>query len=146
MRTPIAVGETHTMTYVVPDNRCVPDVFPESPEFQTVPRVFATAYMVGAAEWACMEALRPHLEDGETSVGVHVDLSHTAATLPGMTVRYECTVSQVEGRTIWWDVQAFDDLGPIGSGRHARAVLDQERFLAGVDKRGDQAGVSRVPR
>lgn len=137
----IQVGDTHTMTYRVPDNRCVPDVFPESPEFQTVPRVFATAYMVGAMEWACMEALRPHLSDEQGSVGVHVDISHTAATLPGMEVRYECTVTEVDGRTVWWDVKAFDDLGPIGEGRHARAVLDLARFETGVNRRAEQAGV-----
>jgi len=141
MTTPIAVGQSHTMTYRVPADRCVPDVLPESPEFQTVPRVFATAYLVAAMEWACMEALRPHLEPGQCSVGVHVDLSHTAATLPGMEVRYECTVTEVDGRTVWWRVEAFDDLGPVGSGRHARAVLDQSRFEAGVDKRAGLAGV-----
>lgn len=141
MSTPIAVGDAHTMTYRVPSNRCVPDVFPESPEFQTVPRVFATAYMVGAAEWACMEALRPHLDEGQCSVGVHVDLTHTGATLPGMEVRYEVTCTAVDGRTITWQVEVFDDLGPVGSGVHSRAVLDQARFEAGVNRRAEQAGV-----
>lgn len=141
MTTPLAVGDTHTMTYVVPAHRTVPDVFDESPEFQTVPRVFATAYFVGAAEWACMEALRPHLADGQGSVGVRVDLTHTAATLPGMTVRYEVEVTEADERTVTWKVEAFDDLGPIGSGTHTRAILDQERFVRGVNRRAEQAGV-----
>lgn len=139
----ITVGQIHTMTYVVPEDRCVPDVLPESPEFQSVPRVFATAYFVAGMEWACMEALRPHLDQGQCSVGTHVELSHTGATLPGMTVRYECTVTQVEGITVWWRVEAFDDLGPIGEGRHSRAVLDQARFEAGLAKRADKAGLNR---
>ena len=137
----LAVGDAHTMTHVVPANRCVPDVFPESPEFQTVPRVFATAYFVGAAEWACMEALRPHLDEGQCSVGTAINLTHTGATLPGMTVRYECVVTEVDGRSISWQVDVFDDLGPIGSGTHGRAVLDQARFEAGVNRRAEKAGV-----
>lgn len=142
MTTPIAVGDRHTMTYAVPDNRTVPDVFPESPEFQTVPRVFATAYMVGAAEWACMEALRPHLDEDQGSVGTHVDLTHTGASLPGMTVRYEVEVTEADERTVTWKVEIFDDLGPIGSGTHSRAVLDQARFVKGVNRRAEQAGVA----
>ena len=129
----VQVGDTHTMTYRVPDNRCVPDVFPESPEFQTVPRVFATAYMVGAMEWA--------LVTHDFSVRYVAEHSRLASPLWVMEVRYECTVSQVDGRTIWWDVKAFDDLGPIGEGRHARAVLDLARFETGVNRRAEQAGV-----
>jgi fluoroacetyl-CoA thioesterase len=46
--------------------------------FQAMPGVFATAYLVGLMEWACVEQLRPYYEDGEGSLGTHVDVSHRA--------------------------------------------------------------------
>ena len=60
-----------------------------------MPTVFATGFMVGLMEWTCLKVLAPHLEDGEGSLGVHIDVSHIAATVPGQTVTVdaECTAS-----------------------------------------------------
>lgn len=88
-----------------------------------------------------MEALRPHLGEGQCSVGTAINLTHTGASLPGMTVRYEVEVVEVEGINVTWKVDVFDDLGPIGSGTHSRAVLDESRFRAGVERRAAKAGV-----
>ena len=59
-----------------------------------MPDVFATGFMVGLMEWTCVQVLEPHLDEGEGSLGVHIDVSH-AATAPGMTVTVEaeCTRS-----------------------------------------------------
>lgn len=142
----IHVGEQHTMTYRVDPARTVPDVLPESPEFASMPRVLATAYTVAIIEWAAMQALRPHLEQGQITVGTHIDISHDAPTLPGMTVTVQVTCTAIEGRQVWFEVEATDQAGPIASGRHARAILDQDRFVAGVNRRdGEFAAGSLEP-
>lgn len=135
----IDVGQQHTMRYTIGEQRTVPDVLPESSEFAAMPRVFATAYTVAVIEWAAMQALRPHLEPGQLSVGTQVDISHEAPSLPGMVVEVQVTVSAVEGRQVWFEVLASDDAGVIARGRHARAVLDAERFVTGVRRRADAA-------
>jgi len=64
----------------------VPHVYPESVLFQVMQHVFATTYLVGLFECACLGAMQPHLEPGEQSVGVDIHITHTAATPPGSNV------------------------------------------------------------
>ena len=40
----------------------------------------------------------PHLDAGEGSLGVHVDVSHLAATPPGLTVTVDVEVTAIEGK------------------------------------------------
>ncbi|MCT1458315.1 thioesterase family protein [Aestuariimicrobium sp. p3-SID1156] len=136
----IEPGSTSTFTYTVPLERTVPYLYPESEEFQTVPNVFATGYMVGLLEWACMRHLEEsgHLEDGQISVGTHINVSHTAATLPGQVVTVDVTCTAVGARSVDWEVTARDERDEITSGTHQRAVLDKERFLSGLRKKSDQ--------
>ena len=54
--------------------------------FQAMPKVFATGFMVGLFEWTCMQLLAPHLDPWEGSLGVQIDVSHEAATPPGLTI------------------------------------------------------------
>ena len=103
--------------------------------FEDMPPVFATAFLVGFIEWACIEALRPYLDAGERTVGTHVDVSHTAATPVGMTVTAEVELIAVEGRKLRFKVACRDDAGPIGEGFHERAVIDLARFMARVAAR-----------
>ncbi len=130
MKTTLRAGMTFEFRYRVPEDKTVPHVYPESDLFRAMPRVFATAYMVGLVEWACMEAMRPHLDDGEQSVGVDVRLSHCAATPPGLTVTVQVAVEEVQGRRIRFSVKAHDGVEPIGEGTHERFVIDPARFLA----------------
>jgi fluoroacetyl-CoA thioesterase len=70
-----------------PHRKTVPRIYPEAPDFQMMPAVLATGYLVALAEWACIELIKPHLDwPREMTLGTHVDLSHTAATPPGFTV------------------------------------------------------------
>ena len=128
MKATLVPGLTHELRYRVPEGKTVPHVYPESDLFRAMPAVFATAYMVGLVEWACMEAMRPHLDDGEQSVGTDVRVSHTGATPPGLTVRVRVKVEKVEGRRISFSVAADDGVEPIGEGMHERHVIDPERF------------------
>ena len=87
MKDTLKAGLTYQFRFKVPDSKTVPALYPESEAFQQMPQVLATGYMVGLMEWACIEALRPHLDwPREQSLGTHVDFSHLAATPPGMTV------------------------------------------------------------
>lgn len=128
MKESLQPGLTHTFQYTVPAHRTVPNLLPESSDFAAMPDVLATGYMVGLAEWACMECMREHLDDGEISLGTHVDLSHTAPTIVGSTVTFDVAITSVEGRAIWFDVVARDEYNTIGEGRHRRNVVSREKF------------------
>src|ERR1700722_9738990 len=90
--------------------------------------VLSTPTMVAMMEQAAIEAIKPFLEPGESSVGMSIEVSHTAATLPGHRARAEAEVTKVEGRRLEFDVRAFDDVEQIGSGSHRRAVVDAAKF------------------
>ncbi len=87
MKDTLKTGDTARLEYKVPANKTVPHLYPEAHDFQMMPTVFATGFMVGLMEWACMKVLEPHLEPGEGSLGTHIDVSHIAATVPGQVVR-----------------------------------------------------------
>jgi predicted thioesterase/quercetin dioxygenase-like cupin family protein len=105
-----------------------------------MPAVFATAYLVGLFEWACLEALRAHLDPGEATVGTDIRVSHTAATPPGLTVSVHVCVERVEGRRIAFRVSAHDGVDPIGEGTHERFVIDPGRFTDKVRAKAAAAG------
>ncbi len=132
MKPTLVPGLTHTQRFTVTEDKTVPNLYPESPAFVAMPKVFATGYMVGFIEWACLEALAPHLDDGEGSLGVHIDVDHRAATPPGMEVTAEVEVTEVDGRKIGFDVTVRDEIEVIGQGRHKRFIVDWQRFNAGL--------------
>lgn len=130
MRETLRPGLEGTFRYTVPDSKTVPRIYEEAPDFQLMPRVFATGYLVALCEWACIELIKPHLDwPREQSLGTHVDLSHTAATPPGFTIEVRARLESVEGRRLVFRVCAHDGVDPIGEGRHERHVIDAERFL-----------------
>jgi fluoroacetyl-CoA thioesterase len=132
MKDTLKVGDVHTFRFRVTDAKTVPNLYPESPDFRAMPQVFATGYMVGLMEWACIDALKPHLEDGEGSLGIHIDVTHVAATPPGMEVTVHVTCTRIDGRRIAWHVRAEDEVELIGEGSHQRAIVRWDRFLPKV--------------
>lgn len=135
MKTSPAIGDVHEFSFRVSGAKTVPALYPESDIFLSMPSVFATGFMVGLMEWACAEALRPHLEQGEGSLGVLVDVNHTAPTVPGQTVTVTVTCDKAEGRKLGWHVSARDELDVIGEGRHERAVVTWDRFNQKLDEK-----------
>lgn len=135
MKTSLQSGITFTHTYVVPDNKTVPFVFEESDLFQKMPSVFATAFMVGLMEWACMEALRPYMEEGEISLGTNICVTHAAATPPGMQVKVEVTLQDVNGPKTKWVIKASDEKDLIGEGTHERFTINGDKFKSIVAKK-----------
>jgi fluoroacetyl-CoA thioesterase len=139
MKSSLAPGLTFTFRYKVPEDKTVPHVFPESPRFREMPSVFATAYLVGLLEWACIEAMQPHLDAGEQSVGTGVWVTHTAATPPGLTVTVDLSVQKVEGRKLTFSVRAHDGVDAICEGTHERFVVDRERFARKIQEKAAAA-------
>jgi fluoroacetyl-CoA thioesterase len=94
-----------------------------------MPHVLATGYLVGLLEWACIEAIKPHLDwPREQSLGTHVNFSHVAATPPGLTITVDVRLDKVEGRKLSFSLSAHDGIEKISEGTHERHVIDVERF------------------
>ncbi len=133
MKNTLRPGLEGTFRYRVPASKTVPRIYPEAPDFQLMPAVFATGYLVALAEWACIELVKPHLDwPREQSLGTHVNLSHTAATPPGLTVEVRTRLTAVEGRKLTFAVSAHDGIDPISEGTHERQVISAERFMARI--------------
>lgn len=103
------------------------------------PPVFATSRMVALMELAAARVLRPHLRAGELSVGVSLDVVHTAATPQGATVTATARFLGREGKLFLFEVLAADNAGEIGRCTHKRAVVTTERLVAGAAGRGEKA-------
>ena len=126
--------------FVVPLSKTVPALYPESPEFVAMPEVFATGFLVGFLEWACIRAINPHLDwPREQTVGTHIDVSHEAATPPGLEVTARVELIEVDGRRLVFAVEADDGVDRISRGRHERFVIDKTKFDA---KLGGKKGVN----
>ena len=106
--------------------------------FAEMPPVFATAFLVGFVEWTCIELLRPYLLQEQRTVGVHVDLSHSAATPVGMHITADVELIAVADRKLRFKVSCRDDAEPICEGFHERFVVDGARFMARVEKKRSQ--------
>jgi fluoroacetyl-CoA thioesterase len=137
--TTLAPGLTQTFAFVVPETKTVPHLYPESPEFQSMPRVFATGFLVGLVEWACMLCIQHDAGPDARSVGTDVKLSHTAATPPGLTVTVTVRLEAVEGRRLVFSAVAHDGIDEISRGTHERFLIDPERFAAKVAQKQERA-------
>ena len=129
MKPGLAIGDSAVFRLTIGAGHTVPALFPEATKFQDMPEVLATGYMVGLMEWACIEQLAPYCDEGEGSLGTHVDISHVAPTPPGLTVTVETEVTAIEGKFVWFGVRAHDGVDLIGEGRLQRAVVRWEKFV-----------------
>ena len=97
--------------------------------------VYATPAMVALIESAAVAAIEPLLPEGQSSVGIALDVKHLAATPPGQQVRARTEVAKVDGRKVTFKVQAWDERELIGEGTHTRFVIDVERFMQRVQSK-----------
>lgn len=110
-------------------DKMVPALYPEADEFQVMPEVFATGFMVGFLEWTCLKAVLPHLDwPREQTVGTHVNFSHEAATPAGLWVSARAELTDVNGRRLTFTVEADVGIDLIARGSHERFVIDREKF------------------
>jgi fluoroacetyl-CoA thioesterase len=139
MKQTLKPGLRHSFSYKVPENKTVPYTYPESPVIAQMPKVFATGFMIVLMEWTCTQLMEPHLDAGEGSLGTHVDVSHLAATPPGLTVKVDVEVADVQGRKVMFKVSAHDGIDLIGEGRHERVVVAWDRFNVKVAEKAKAA-------
>ena len=99
------------------------------------PAVLATARMVALMETAAARVLQPLLGPGELSVGVTVDITHTAPTPPGVLVTANARYTGREGKLFVFEISARDQAGEIGRGSHKRAIVETERLQRAAAKR-----------
>ena len=122
-------GIRYEHKFVVPSSKTVPALYPESEEFVLMPEVFATGFLVGFLEWTCIKAINPHLDwPKEQTVGTHINVTHEAATPPGLEVTATVELIAVEGRKLTFAVEAHDGVDLISKGRHERYVINKEKF------------------
>ena len=128
MRPSLKAGLKHSFSYLVPPTKTVPQLYTESPQLQAMPDVFATGFMVGLMEWTCVQLMEPHLDAGEGSLGVHIDVSHKSTTPPDLTVTVDAECIEVRGPRARFKVVAHDGVDEIGTGTHERFIVTWDRF------------------
>jgi fluoroacetyl-CoA thioesterase len=129
MKDSLKPGIKFEHSFTLTDAKMVPALYPEAPEFQVMPQVFATGFMVGFLEWACLNAVIPHIDwPQEQTVGTHIDVCHLAATPSGFTVTAKVELVEVDGRRLKFNVEGHDGVDLISRGTHQRFVIDKAKF------------------
>ena len=128
----LASGLRHTGHFIVDTRHTVPQVDTSWPGFQEMPPVLATAMMAAFIEQTCIQGLSPFLKPGQKTVGIHVDVSHVAATPVGMSVTADVELVAIDGKTLLFKVSCHDEAGLIGEGMHQRSIIDAARFMQRV--------------
>ena len=129
MSKPIAVGTSREITCETGSEHTAKYFY------ENLPSVFATPFLAGFMERASAELINEHLEPGEQSVGISMDLKHTAATPLGMLVRIKTEVTAVEGAKLTFKLEAWDEAEPIGQAIHERYIINAGKFNARVAKK-----------
>ncbi len=129
MSNSLKTGLEHSFTFKVPPSKTVAYLYPESREFQMMPEVLTTGFMVGFIEWTCIQVINPFIDwPNEQTVGIHVNLSHTAPTPPGMEITAHVVLREINGKRLLFDIVASDEEGEICRGTHERFIINAEKF------------------
>ena len=99
------------------------------------PAVLATPWLLYVMETAAYEAIKPHLDPGEASVGTGFQFEHLAPTPAGETVVATAKVTAVAGKRVTLELEARDEHEVIARGTHVRAVIDKKRFAERLRKK-----------
>jgi fluoroacetyl-CoA thioesterase len=96
-------------------------------------RVYATPAMVALVERASVRLLAPHLAEGESTVGIAIQLRHLAPTPLGKQVTARVEVQAVEGSRVSLTAEVWDEAEKVGEAQHQRVIIDVDRFLRRVE-------------
>jgi fluoroacetyl-CoA thioesterase len=132
MKSTLEVGARGEATHRVVSAQLVSHFDPNGPP------VFGSPFMLMLMEFAAFNALLPHLDEGEQSVGVGFNFEHLAATPAGAVVIGRAEVLEIEGRRVTFAVEAHDEHELIGKGQHVRHVVEMDRFLKRLRKKTDR--------
>jgi len=136
MKDTLKPGLKYEHKFLVPSSKTVPALYPEAEEFRAMPEVFATGFLVGFLEWACIKCINPHIDwPTEQTLGTHINVSHLAATPPGLEVTANVELLEVNGRRLVFQVEAHDGVDLISSGLHERVIVNKEKFQAKVGEK-----------
>lgn len=97
--------------------------------------VLSTPHLIALMEEASQAAIEDYLEEGQSAVGIHVDMKHLAATPVGMKVRVRAELQEVDGRRLRFHVDAWDEAEKVGECDHARFIIDFDRFMNRVQEK-----------
>lgn len=125
----IEPGLKHSLSMDVTDERLANAV-----GSGTLP-VFATPMMILLTEMTAMECVRPHLGEGQSTVGTLVNMAHSDSTPAGLTATCTVELIEVDRRRLVFKAEVRDDFGIIGSGTHERFIVDDEKFMAKASKK-----------
>jgi fluoroacetyl-CoA thioesterase len=133
-------GMKFEFDFTIPESKTVPYIYPESEEFQQMPKVFSTGFMIGLIEWACVRFINNYIDwPSQQSVGIDVNFNHTAATPPGLTVKVSGELTEVDGRKLTFHITAHDGIDKITEGTHQRFIVDAEKFAERAAKKAESA-------
>lgn len=127
---PIEPGLVNEFKITVTD-----DMTAEASDVAGMVPVLATPKMISYLERTAHLTVFPLLGEGQSTVGTLVNVRHLAATPVGMEVRFRAELVEVDRRRLLFKVEAWDEVEKIGEGQHERFIIDQARFLNGVDKK-----------
>ena len=123
MKSGLKPGLTHTQTY---------ETTAPMRATQLTADLFSTPAMIGVMEGTCVRLTAPYLDEGENSVGIHVDVYHLAPTKIGQSVTVTAEILEIDGNKVRYAVAATNDAGvKIGEGKHRRAVIQTKKFADG---------------
>ena len=91
--------------------------------------VFATPAMIALMEKTCLESVSDKIGEGNTTVGISVNIKHLKASPVGALIRCDATLIEVDRRRLVFEVKCFEGETLIGEGIHERFVVDSEKFM-----------------
>lgn len=95
--------------------------------------VFSTPHMIGLMENTAWASVEPYMEEGRTTVGTHLDVSHLSASPVGAHITCESELIEIDRRRLVFKLAAYDDAGLIGQGTHERFIIDIDKFMERVE-------------
>ena len=129
----MSINDTCEFDYIV-EEKDLASLLPLE-ENDAFPAVMATYRMIALMEIAAARLMIPLLKEDELSVGVNLNVTHTAPTLVGNKIKVKATFLQMEGKLYSFEVEISDDKGSAGKGTHTRAIVNNEKLLIGAAKR-----------
>jgi fluoroacetyl-CoA thioesterase len=97
--------------------------------------VLSTPMLLQLVEEAAMACIGPSLEEGQVSLGTHIDLAHLAPTPVGLIIRIEVEVLKTDGKRVEFAFNAFDEREKIAEGTHERYITDRSKFLERLEEK-----------
>ena len=98
-------------------------------------KVLATPIMLAVMEKSAADLVEKILPEEFTSVGISLDIKHTAPTPIGMKIFAQAEIIAVDGKKIIFEIVANDECGEIGRGTHERFIVDRKKFQSKADSK-----------